>query len=315
MSTSEAWFEATDLVITLGATRLSAPHLGVTTTHAALIDRAAELLPLLLQPGRWTSGRVTLGGRPLAELLASGEAGYAPLHLPGDQRLFEVLETSAKLCGAQRRDVQRAAARVGLGDALGQRLSRLSRVELRLGCLAHALTTEPRFLLLEDLLVDLQPHEADRLELALDRALDHTERGAQLLLFACHSRSKRSLERLRSLRVRKQAVTVVTAKQPPPGAQRATSVGGTPAAGDAFNDYVLSTSPFGSLSPKSVYLTLGAGEAFAFAQQARERGLPTAPLPGGHMVLVARADQERAVELAEALGARVVAVEEAHFGA
>lgn len=324
MSTSAVWFEATNLVIETGATRLSAPSIAVATPYVALLDRAAALLPLLLQPKRWTSGHVTLAGRPLTELLASGHAGYAPLELPGDERLGAVLETSAELVGAGRRDVARAAALVGLGDALSVPLTRLTRVQMRLGGLAHALMTEPRFLLLDDLLVDLEPHEADRVELALDAALgqsplDPAARGQsassrsmatqRLALFGCHSRSRRSLARLYSHRARKEAVTVLTA------ARTLTRTGApSPDAGsDAVLDYLIGTASVGSLAAASAYLELGPGEVTTFARRAAERGLTAIPLPGGHRVQVARADQERAIELVDALGLSVVAVEEAHF--
>lgn len=314
MPKDEAWFEATNLVVTTGSARLTAPSISVATAHLALLDRAAELLPLLPKPARWMSGRVTLGERPLSELLASGEAGYAPAELPGDERLGAVLETSATLIGASRADALGSAARLGLGHALRTRLSRLSRVDLRLGGLAHALTTRPRFLLLEDLLVDLEPHEADRVELGLDAALCPDGAGPpRAVLFACHSRSKRSFARLRSLRARREDLTVLTAKGECARANELETFAG-PAATGSPADYLIRSAPLGAITAKSVYIEFGAGEAPTFARHAAERGLAAAPLPGGHLVLVGSADQERALELAKALGLGVARIEEAHFG-
>lgn len=167
-----------------GENRLTADSLIASGPKIALWDKAGSLLRGFLAPESIESGTLLLAGREPALALASGLAAYVPqnMPLPPSVKVLEALSLSAHLLGLGKSDAERSLARCQV-TALGKKkLGELTRLQMRLVCLAHGLIGSPQILLLENLF-----HELDEPESAIVEALLEVELEHRSCLIACAS--------------------------------------------------------------------------------------------------------------------------------
>ncbi len=150
-----------------GATRKS--EVRVPRGPVLCTEDAAELIPALLLPVPAEGASLRLCGSNPQELLRSGQVGYIPRVLPAAQTLAvrSALRSSVALIGGERTLVDEALGRCGLEGLAKRRLGQLSTAEQRLVGIAHGWCGQPRVLLIEDLLSDLDDQEAGRVDAVL----------------------------------------------------------------------------------------------------------------------------------------------------
>lgn len=153
--------------------------------HALLVGEVEPLLGPLFRRARVLSGSFSLGGRAL-EQIDPATVGLAPLEppLPLQRTPLDYVTWSARLAGHDQRTAESLAARlcgeVRLGAWTTRPLGQLHAAYRRLTLLAHALVTEPAFLILEAPLAGLEPQAADYVL----QTLEHVSKGRSVLLTA-----------------------------------------------------------------------------------------------------------------------------------
>lgn len=187
-------------------------------SRLALLGDWSPLFRLLSGEAELTSGSLELGGGPLPLAVQQGKLGVMRLDppLPPAFSGEQLLASSAELTGLSRRAAARAAFtaldRLGLLELASRRLGHLALAERRCLLVAHAITTEPALLCLEEPLRSLDGSGAELVRAVIERALV----GRRLIVALADAASEPLLARAdERLRLTAGVVAVESADAPP----------------------------------------------------------------------------------------------------
>jgi ABC-type multidrug transport system ATPase subunit len=164
---------------------------------AALWEGAGALLKAMIEPERIESGTLLLCGETPETLLSQGRAAYIPtsLPLPGNVRARDSLVLSGSFLGLTKRNAAEGLAQFRLTAHANKSLQDLTRLQMRLLCLAHGFLGAPEILLLENIYADLDDAEAAIIETLLDEVLpgraylaivSNADASSRSLALSCH---------------------------------------------------------------------------------------------------------------------------------
>ena len=187
-------------------------------SRLALLGDWSALFRLLSGEAQLASGNLELCGEQLPLGVQQGKLGVMRLdpQLPPAFSGEQLLASSAELAGLSRRAAARAAFgaldRLGLLELASRRLGHLALAERRCLLIAHAITTEPALLCLEEPLRSLDGNGAELVVSVIERALP----GRRLLVALADAPADPLLARAdQRLRLTAGVVAVESADAPP----------------------------------------------------------------------------------------------------
>jgi ABC-type molybdenum transport system ATPase subunit/photorepair protein PhrA len=161
----------------LGRPLLSRLNVESGASRLALLGDWSALFRLLSGEAELAAGSVLLLGEPVPQVVQRGRVGVVRLDppLPPAFSGEQLLTASAELAGATPRAAARAAfsalERLGLLELGSRRLAHLAPAERRCLLIAHAITTEPELLCLEEPLRGLDTSGIELVCAVIGRAL------------------------------------------------------------------------------------------------------------------------------------------------